>query len=93
MSDDLKKYEKSAELFKAIGNPIRLCIINIIIENGKCNVSELKKCLSTSQSGISQHLTKLKNTGIIKGSRTGNEIHYELINDQVRRVVKEFLNL
>lgn len=93
MSDNLKDYEKAVGLFKALGNPVRLCMLDKMIENGKCNVSELEKCLETSQSGISQHLSKLKNTGIIEGKRSGNEIHYELINDQVKKVVEEFLKI
>ena len=54
-----EKYEKKAEILKALAHPIRLCIVKGLIEK-KCNVNFMKDCLGASQSNVSQHLSKLK---------------------------------
>ncbi|MGL4606722.1 MAG: ArsR/SmtB family transcription factor [Eubacteriaceae bacterium] len=87
-----KDYEKTSEIFKALGHPVRLCVMHKIIENGRCNVTFLEECLDTSQSGISQHLSKLKNVGIIKGTRVRNEIFYEILDEKTKILVENFLN-
>ena len=58
-------YNKISEIFKALSNPTRLCMHGLM-EKGSCNVSYMEKCLETSQSAISQHLSKLKAAGIVK---------------------------
>lgn len=88
MEMDLKDHEVTAEILKALGHPIRLCITRGLISQGRCNVSYMEECLSVSQSGVSQHLSKLKNAGIVKGYRTGNEIYYEVISEPAKNIIR-----
>lgn len=88
MEMGLKDHEITAELLKALGHPVRLCIAKGLIEKGRCNVSYMQECLEVSQSGISQHLSKLKNAGIVKGFRTGNEIYYEVVSQPARSIIE-----
>lgn len=87
MVEKNKNYEETAEILKVLGHPIRLCIAKGLISHGRCNVSYMEKCLDVSQSGISQHLSKLKNVGIVKGHRTGNEIYYEVISECAKKII------
>jgi len=80
-------YERKAELLKALAHPVRLCIVKNLIQNGGCNVSYMEECLEVSQSVVSQHLTKLKAAGIVKGQRQGNEVFYEVENEEVKAVI------
>jgi DNA-binding transcriptional ArsR family regulator len=80
-----------ADILKAIANPIRLCIINCLMNSNECNVSELQKKLNKPQSTISQHLRVLKQAGIVKGVRDGQEIHYLIIDKEVEMLLKSFL--
>jgi len=57
--EQYKKYEKKAEVLKALAHPIRLCIAKGLVE-GKCNVGNMQDCLGAGQSNVSQHLAKLK---------------------------------
>jgi len=57
--EQYEKYEKKAEMLKALAHPIRLCIAKGLID-GKCNVNNMQECLNISQSNVSQHLAKLK---------------------------------
>ena len=80
-------YNEKSEILKAIAHPVRLCIIKGLIEK-KCNVTKIQQCLNLPQSTVSQHLSKLKSAGIIKGDRNGLEICYEVVNEDVINIIK-----
>ncbi|MBU5438554.1 metalloregulator ArsR/SmtB family transcription factor [Tissierella sp. MSJ-40] len=81
--------EEKAEILKAIAHPLRLCIVKGLIEKGENNVSYMQNCLETPQSTISQHLAKLKAAGIIDGERKGTEVYYKVINEDVKKIVRD----
>jgi DNA-binding transcriptional ArsR family regulator len=72
-----------AEKLKLIAHPVRLCILTGLIEKGESNVSYMKNCLNTPQSTVSQHLQKLRASGIVKGRREGLEIYYHVVDQEV----------
>jgi ArsR family transcriptional regulator len=81
--------EEKAEILKAIAHPLRLCIVKGLIEKGENNVSYMQNCLETPQSTISQHLAKLKAAGIIDGERKGTEVYYKVVNEDVKKIVRD----
>lgn len=89
---DLAKFEETAELLKVIAHPVRLCIVNGLLEKGTCNVSFIQNCLDTPQSTISQHLQKLRTIGIVEGKREGTEIYYSISNKKIAFLVQKLLN-
>lgn len=93
MDGNFKKYEQDAELLKVLAHPVRLCIVNGLLNKGKCNVSKMQECLQIPQSTVSQHLQKLKAAGIIAGERNGLEVSYIVSNERVKEVVKALENL
>ncbi len=92
MNFDMVMYQKKAEVLKALAHPIRLCIVHGLIKKGACNVSYMEKCLEASQSRISQHLAKLRAAGIVRGNRCGNEIHYEIANENIRKIIESIFS-
>lgn len=82
-----KDYNGKSEILKALAHPVRLCIVKGLIEN-QCNVTRMQECLNLPQSTISQHLGKLKAAGIIEGERSGLEICYKVINEDVEKIMK-----
>jgi ArsR family transcriptional regulator len=84
-------YEKS-ELLKAMAHPVRLCIIRGLMDQGGCNVSHIQSCLDLPQSTISQHLAKLRSLGIIEGKRHGLEVHYSVVNEDARKVIRSLFD-
>ncbi len=84
--EDIKKYEDTAEILKAIAHPVRLCIVKGLMDK-KCNVSHMQECLELPQSTVSQHLSILRSKGIIKGERNGLEITYSVVNEDVRKII------
>ena len=71
-------YEERASLLKALSNPIRLQIVHGLLISGCHNVGCMEASTGMSQSCISQHLMRLKAAGIVKASRAGNEVFYDV---------------
>lgn len=92
MENNYKQYNEIAELLKVIAHPVRLCIINGLINKGKCNVGYMQNCLDLPQSTISTHLSKLRAYGIIEGERNGLEIIYKVKDERVIKLVNDLLN-
>ena len=87
MNTNSYDFNETAEMLKVLANPIRLCIVKGLIENGGCNVSHMQDCLGIPQSTVSQHLQKLKTAGIIEGKRNGLEINYTVCDENVINLV------
>ena len=70
--------EKKAEIFKALANPVRLDIIDLLLEGEKC-VCEIQHALNKyEQPHISKSLAKLKAVGLIKDRKDGLNVYYSL---------------
>jgi ArsR family transcriptional regulator len=80
--------EDSAELFKALGHPSRLCILYNLIEQKEGTVSEMQSCLNEPQSTVSQHVAKLRTLGILRGERNVTEINYKIVDEKVIEILK-----
>ncbi len=78
-------------MLKAIAHPIRLCLLNCLIYQDECNVTNMIELLGKPQSTISQHLAKLRAYGIVEGNRKGLEVKYKIINDDVEKIVRILL--
>ena len=69
-------YEKKAQIFKALSNPVRLEIIDFLADGEKC-VCEIVEKLNYEQPHISKSLIKLKEAGLwICGTSIGTEKYY-----------------
>ena len=82
--------EKMAETLKAIAHPIRLQIVNILM-NGERSVGELVRTLGTKQSLTSQQLSILKSRGVLKSRRNGNVVFYSLQNSGIKNIMSSIL--
>ena len=88
MNDNsFKTYLSTAELLKALGHPVRLCIVRGLLQKDQCNVTYMQECLGLPQSTVSQHLQKLRTAGIVQAERNGLEINYTIADERVKQVV------
>ncbi|SIT93918.1 ArsR/SmtB family transcription factor [Pontibacter indicus] len=67
---------KTAILFKALGHPARVAIIEHLLKAKSCVCGDIVSELPLAQATVSQHLKELKNAGIIKGTVEGNAVCY-----------------
>src|ERR1700709_2540577 len=70
------KQNKLAIMFKALGHPARVAIIQHIINSNTCICGDLVNELGLAQPTISQHLKELKNAGLIQGTIEGTSVCY-----------------
>lgn len=78
---------KRAAMLKVLAHPHRLCIVKGL-KNNRCNVSTIQERLGIGQSAVSQHLTKLKACGVVRGVRKGREICYDVIDPLALEIVE-----
>jgi DNA-binding transcriptional ArsR family regulator len=66
-----------AEVFKAMGHPLRLGVIEFL-QNGEMCVCDIVAHVGTEISNVSKHLSILKKAGIVTDRRDGLKIMYSL---------------
>ena len=81
-----KQHEIKSEVLKALGHPIRLCIVEGLMGVEK-NVASMVDCLVVPQPTVSQHLNILKGAGIITGKRAGNQMLYKVCSDEAKKII------
>jgi ArsR family transcriptional regulator len=64
-----------AELFKALGHPIRIRILELL-RDGERTVSELQAVLGIDASSVSQQLAVLRTRQLVTGRKEGTSVHY-----------------
>ena len=82
--------EKMSETLKAVAHPVRLQIVNILM-NGERSVGDRVRTLGTKQSLTSQQLSILKSRGVLKSRRNGNVVFYSLENKGVKNIMASIL--
>jgi len=80
-------HKKNAQLLKALGHPIRFCIVEGLM-SGEQNVLTMVDCTGVPQPTVSQHLNILKAAGIIQGERVGNQIHYSVVSNEAKKIIE-----
>ena len=70
-------YRKAADVFKALANPNRLLIVEALGQGEKC-VADLTKLVGLDISTVSNHLSVLRNAGILVDERRGTQVFYAL---------------
>ena len=85
---DIQKIEKVAFILKAIGNPLRISIINILRINQELSVTEISRLLDAEQSLVSHNLLNMKLKGILASRREGKNIYYRIKLMEVLKVIE-----
>ncbi|MBX7095142.1 MAG: metalloregulator ArsR/SmtB family transcription factor [Flavobacteriales bacterium] len=70
------RQNKTAELFKALGHPARVAIMEFLMKKQSCVCGDIVDELPLAQATVSQHLKALKEVGLIKGSIEGTSVCY-----------------
>ena len=69
-----------------MSNPHRLLVI-CQLAGGEKSVGELEKIIGLSQSGLSQHLARLRRQNLVKTRRQAQAIFYSLDGDEAARII------
>ena len=75
--DDPELAEAKAEIFKALGHPVRLTIVEALQKRPHC-VCELVEMVPGAQATTSRHLDVLLRAGIVRRRKEGVKMIYEM---------------
>ncbi|MEL1135566.1 metalloregulator ArsR/SmtB family transcription factor [Desulfitobacterium sp. THU1] len=83
-------YQKNAKVFKALGDPNRLMIMEMLQSTERC-ACEILEDLHIGQSTLSHHMKILCDSGLVDSRREGKWMHYS-INKEGCEAAKKLLD-
>ncbi len=84
--------EKRAQLFKALGHPARLLMVNLIAVKPR-HGEELAAILRLNPATVSHHLSKLADAGLVVAKKDQYYQVYSLVGDLLRKPLEEIISL
>lgn len=74
--------ELVAARFRAMGEPLRLCILQEL-EGGERSVSMLAERVASTQPNVSKHLKVLQDAGLVRRRQQGTSVYYSIADAMV----------
>jgi hypothetical protein len=84
--------EQRAQLFKALGHPTRLLMVNLIAARAR-HGEELAAILRLNPATVSHHLGKLAEAGLLRAEKDQYYQVYSLVGDLLRKPLGEIISL
>lgn len=78
--------QETAARFALLGDPTRLHLLSLLLEGPDQSVSDLARAARVSVANASQHLRRLEAGGILARGRTGNTVHYRVVEESIERL-------
>jgi ArsR family transcriptional regulator len=72
-----------AEIFRTLGHPARVRILELLRDRGEATVGALQAELGLDSGGTSQQLAALRRIGVVEGRRDGTSVYYRVTDDAV----------
>jgi len=84
---DRVRAARLAELAKALGDPTRLQLVDVLRKHaGEVCVCELQPLFDITQSTLSEHLRKLRDVGLVGVERRGLWAYYYVIPEAIEEL-------
>ena len=68
--------DEADRLWAALGDPMRIRLLDLLLERGEATASTLASALPITRQGVSKHLAILERDGLVTSHRTGREVRY-----------------
>lgn len=85
-------FEILADALKALGDPTRLKIVSLL-HLRDCCICELVPVFGISQPAVSKHMSRLKNSGLVRETRKGMWVFYSLNREKLNEIGVSIANL
>lgn len=79
---EMEIFELQADVCLALGNPRRLQILNLLKE-GERPVSSMLEFMNINKANMSQHLSVLKQKGLVFSRKEGTTVYYRLASPRI----------
>ncbi len=90
------KTETLAQMAKALGHPARIAIMKFLAKQETCYFGDIHEELPIAKATVSQHLTALKEAGLIQGEIETPKVRYCINKDNweyAKQLFDEFFNM
>lgn len=77
----------ASHALKAMAHPLRLKILCILGGIGEVSVQDIVEQVGTSQSNISQHLSILREKGILVSRKDANKVFYRVADPKILQLI------
>jgi DNA-binding transcriptional ArsR family regulator len=78
IANDVERAESVSQILKALGHPLRIRIISLLVNDGACHVSGIADRLEVTQAIVSQHLRILRLQHLVRPTRREGFAWYDL---------------
>ncbi|MFA5508039.1 MAG: metalloregulator ArsR/SmtB family transcription factor [Vulcanimicrobiota bacterium] len=78
-----QKIEFATRMFKLLGHPVRLRIVELLESTGEMTVNEIADQTGNPQPTVSAYLNKLKDSGLLQCRRSGNQAYYSVLEPKL----------
>ena len=79
--------EDTARVLRCLGHPLRLQVLDVLEREGECTVTEIYEALGVEQAVASQHLTNMRDKGILSRRKDGVHVYYSIGDDRALKVL------
>ena len=76
-------YKVHAEFCRTSANTKRLKVLDVLADGGELTVSEIQERTDINQSTLSQHLSKMRDKGVLTRRKEGVNSFYSIADDRV----------
>ena len=87
-----EKIEEVSALLKSIAHPLRLKIL-CLLQDRELTVGEIREVVETTNANVSQHLTIMRNQGIIVARKNANFIYNRIADERVVELINTMQDL
>src|SRR3954451_16582146 len=77
-----------ASLFRVLGHPVRVRVLELLRDEGEQSVGALQASLELDSGGTSQHLAALRRVGVVESRRAGTTVYYRLTDPSVATLLE-----
>ena len=90
---DHKAVETTGQLLAALGDPVRLGIIELLSQHDRLCVCDIAEAFPIGQPTVSHHLRLLREAGLVDVERRGHWAYYGLKREALKRVTQGLVRL
>lgn len=83
---------RTVAILAAVAHPTRLAVLFALVREGALPVGRLQELSGTEQSALSHQLRVLREADLVRTTRAGRQVIYDLKDDHVAHIVEDALS-
>ena len=80
-------------LWAALGDPMRLRLLDLLLEHGEATASTLAAELPITRQGIAKHLVVLERAGLVQARRAGRETRFTVRDERLGQAQRQMMQV